>query len=155
MAPPADEWLGGTPEKEDRMTARSTVKDLMTTRVSTLGINDTLDIADGIMCLGRIRHLPVMEGTKVVGVVSQRDLFRSALGAALAFGDRDPERLMRSLDVRDLMSAPAVTIDAGAAVQEAARTMVEKKIGCLPVVEDGKLAGILTETDVLRYTMAH
>jgi len=134
-------------------TCAVTVKELMTTRVSTLGSGDTLDIADGIMCLGRIRHLPVVEGTAVVGVVSQRDLFRSALGAALAFGDRDPQRLMRSLDVRDVMSAPAVTIDPGAAVPEAARTMLEKKIGCLPVVEAGKLVGILTETDVLRYAM--
>jgi CBS domain-containing protein len=132
----------------------ATVKELMTTRVSTLGSGDTLDIADEIMCLGRIRHLPVLEGAKVVGVVSQRDLFRSALGAALAFRDRDPQRLMRSLEVRDVMSAPAVTIDGGAAVQEAARKMVERKIGCLPVVEDGKLVGILTESDVLRYAMA-
>jgi CBS domain-containing protein len=134
-------------------TCATTVKELMTARVSTLGIGDTLDIADGIMCLGRIRHLPVVEGTTVVGVVSQRDLFRSALGAALAFSDRDPQRLMRSLAVRDVMSAPAVTIDGGAAVQDAARTMLEKKIGCLPVVEDGRLVGILTETDVLRYAM--
>ena len=131
-----------------------TVNELMTTRVSTLGSGDTLDVADGIMCLGRIRHLPVLEGTKVVGVVSQRDLFRSALGAALAFRDHNPQRLMRSLEVRDVMSAPAITIDGGAAVQEAARTMVEKKIGCLPVVEGGKLVGILTESDVLRYAMA-
>jgi CBS domain-containing protein len=126
----------------------------MTARVATLGSSDTLDIADGIMCMGRIRHLPVVDGTRVVGVVSQRDLFRSALGAALAFGTREPQKLMRSMEVRDVMSAPAVTIDPGAAVQEAARNMVEKKIGCLPVVEDGKLVGILTETDVLRYTMA-
>jgi CBS domain-containing protein len=135
-------------------TCATTVKELMTTRVSALGVADTLDVADGIMCLGRIRHLPVLDGTKVVGVVSQRDLFRSALGAALAFSDRDPQRLMRSLEVRDVMSAPAVTIDGGAAVQEAARTMLERKIGCLPVVEAGKLVGILTETDILRYVVA-
>jgi CBS domain-containing protein len=136
------------------MAATMTVRELMTTRVSTLGKDDTLDIADGIMCMGRIRHLPVVDKSDVVGVVSQRDLLRRALGAALAFGTREPQKLMRSLEVRDVMSEPAVTIDPGAAVQEAARTMFEKKIGCLPVVEDGKLVGILTETDVLRYAIA-
>jgi CBS domain-containing protein len=49
------------------------------------------------------------------------------------------------------MSAPAITIGPDAPVQDAARAMVEKKIGCLPVVEEGSLVGILTETDILRY----
>ena len=132
-----------------------TVRELMSVKVATLGQGETLDIADGIMCMGRIRHLPVLDAGSVVGVVSQRDLFRSALGAALAFGIRRPQELMRSLEIRDVMSAPAVTVEPGALVQEAARTMAEKKIGCLPVVEGGRLVGILTENDVLRYAMAH
>lgn len=131
------------------------VRELMSARVTSLGRDDTLDIADGVMCLGRIRHLPVLDAGKVVGVVSQRDLFRSALGTALAFGIRRPQELMRSLDVRDVMSAPVVTIGPDASVQEAARAMAEKKIGCLPVVEEGRLVGILTETDILRYAMSH
>jgi CBS domain-containing membrane protein len=130
------------------------VEDLMSVKVATLGQSDTLDIADGVMCMGRIRHLPVLDAGSVVGVVSQRDLFRSALGAALAFGIRRPQELMRSLEIRDVMSTPAVTVEAGALVQEAARTMAEKKIGCLPVVKGGRLVGILTESDVLRYAMA-
>jgi len=135
------------------MVEKMKVRELMSVKVATLGRNDSLDIADGIMSMGRIRHLPVLDGTQVVGVVSQRDLFRSALGAALAFGIRRPQDLMRSLEIRGVMSAPAVTVEAGAPVQEAARTMAEKKIGCLPVVEGGRLVGILTENDVLRYAM--
>jgi len=130
------------------------VEELMSVKVATLGQSDTLDIADGVMCMGRIRHLPVLDAGGVVGVVSQRDLFRSALGAALAFGIRRPQELMRSLEIRDVMSTPAVTVEPGALVQEAARTMAEKKIGCLPVVKGGRLVGILTESDVLRYAMA-
>jgi CBS domain-containing protein len=130
------------------------VEELMSVKVATLGQSDTLDIADGVMCMGRIRHLPVLDAGGVVGVVSQRDLFRSALGAALAFGIRRPQELMRGLEIRDVMSTPAVTVEPGALVQEAARTMAEKKIGCLPVVKGGRLVGILTESDVLRYAMA-
>jgi len=137
------------------MARATTVEELMSVKVATLGQGDTLDIADGIMCMGRIRHLPVLDAGGVVGVVSQRDLFRAALGAALAFGIRRPQELMRSLEIRDVMSTPAVTVEPGALVQEAARTMAERKIGCLPVVESGRLVGILTENDVLRYAMAH
>jgi acetoin utilization protein AcuB len=137
------------------MAEKMRVRELMSARVTSLRQDDTLDIADGVMCMGRIRHLPVVDGGTVVGVVSQRDLFRSALGTALAFGIRGPQELMRSLDVRDVMSAPAVTIAPDASVQDAARTMAEKRIGCLPVVEKGKLVGILTETDILRYATSH
>jgi CBS domain-containing protein len=137
------------------MAEKMRVRELMSARVTSLRQDDTLDIADGVMCMGRIRHLPVVDEGTVVGVVSQRDLFRSALGTALAFGIRGPQELMRSLDVRDVMSAPAVTVGPDASVQEAARDMAEKKIGCLPVVEKGKLVGILAETDILRYVTSH
>ena len=66
--------------------SNATVKEIMTKDVSTLGRNDTLDVADDMMTLERIRHLPVLDEGRVVGVVSQRDLFRSALAAALGYG---------------------------------------------------------------------
>ena len=59
--------------------SHATVKEIMTKDVSTLGRNDTLDLADDMMTLERIRHLPVLDEGRVVGVVSQRDLFRSPL----------------------------------------------------------------------------
>jgi CBS domain-containing protein len=114
-----------------------------------------VEIADGVMTMGRIRHLPVVDGSEVVGVLSQRDLFRSALGAALAFGIQRPQELMRMLEVGDVMTTPAVTIEPEALVQDAARAMEEKRIGCLPVVEKGRLVGILTDTDILRYATNH
>lgn len=66
------------------------VRDVMTPDVTTLKRNDKLTLADDIMQLGRIRHLPVLDddGQQVVGVVSQRDLFRGALARALGYGRR-------------------------------------------------------------------
>ena len=137
------------------MAARMTVKDLMSEKVATVARKDTVEIADGVMTMGRIRHLPVMEGTEVVGILSQRDLFRSALGAALAFGIQRPQEILRMLEVGDVMTTPPVTISPEAAVQDAARAMEERRIGCLPVVENGRLVGILTDTDILRYATSH
>lgn len=137
------------------MAGKVTVRELMSDKVTTVARKDTVEIADGVMTLGRIRHLPVVDGAEVVGVLSQRDLFRSALSAALASGIQRPQEIMRMLEVGDVMTTPPVTIEPEAPVQEAARAMEEKRIGCLPVVEQGRLIGILTDTDILRYATTH
>jgi CBS domain-containing protein len=129
------------------------VRELMVTPVSTLRRNDTLDLADDLMSLGRIRHLPVLDEGRVVGVVSQRDLFRSALAVALGYGERAQKTLLKTLPVKEVMSEPAITIAPDATIQEATRLMLEHKIGCLPVVEGHTLVGIVTETDLLRATV--
>jgi CBS domain-containing membrane protein len=124
------------------------VNDIMTREVKTLGRNDTLDIARDVMALGRIRHLPVLDDGKVVGVVSQRDLFSAGLVAALGYGSRTQTTLLKTLSVKEVMSEPPITVSAEVRVTKAA--MMEKKIGCLPVVEGETLVGLVTETDLLR-----
>jgi CBS domain-containing protein len=128
----------------------STIRDLMAQNPATLDRNETLDIPDTIMNLGRIRHMPVVEDGRVVGILSQRDLFRSALIVALGFGRKTTSALIKTIRVKEVMTKPAITITADAAVSDAARLMIEKKIGCLPVVENERLIGLITETDILR-----
>lgn len=127
-----------------------TVREIMTKGPVTLECDDVLDLADDVMELGRIRHLPILERGRVVGILSQRDLFRSALAKAMGFKRGEQKHLMRSLQVREVMSRPVVTISPDAPVKEAARLMMEKKIGCLAVVEGESLVGLVTETDILR-----
>jgi CBS domain-containing membrane protein len=126
------------------------VNDIMTREVKTLGRNDTLDIARDVMALGRIRHLPVLDDGKVVGVVSQRDLFSAGLVAALGYGSRTQTTLLKTVSVKEVMSEPPITVSPEVRVTKAARLMMEKKIGCLPVVEEETLVGLVTETDLLR-----
>ncbi len=130
-----------------------TVGEIMVTGPVTLECNDVLDVADDIMTLGRIRHLPVLEEGRVVGVLSQRDLFHSALVRLLGFQPREQKDLMRTVRVREVMTKPVITISPEAPVKEAARLMMEKKIGCLPVVDGEKFVGVITETDILRYVV--
>jgi CBS domain-containing membrane protein len=132
----------------------ATVKTLMTTEVSTLERNDTLDVADDLMTLERIRHLPVLDEGRVVGVVSQRDLFRSALAVALGYGENAQKKLLRTIRVKEVMHEPAITVSPEVAAKEAIRLMLEHKIGCLPVVEGHTLMGIVTETDILRFVVS-
>ena len=130
-----------------------TVSDIMMKNPVTLECGDILDVADDIMTLGRIRHLPILERGRVAGVLSQRDLFHSALVKLLGFKHREQKDLMRTVRVRDVMSYPVITIAPDAPVKQAARLMMEKKIGCLPVVRGEKFVGVVTETDILRYVV--
>jgi CBS domain-containing protein len=127
------------------------VRDLMTRKVTTLDRNDTLDMVDDVMELGRVRHIAVVEERKLVGVVSQRDLFRSALAFALGYGSKARRTLLRTVHVKEVMSEPVITIEPDARVSDAAALMLKKKVGCLPVMDDGKMVGILSESDVLKH----
>ncbi len=130
-----------------------TVRDLMTRNPTTLDRNETLDLAESIMNLGRIRHMPVVDDGKVVGIVSQRDMFRSALITSLGFGRKTTGALMKTIKIKEIMTEKVVTISPDASIKEAARQMMEKKIGCLPVLEGDRLVGIVTETDMLQYVV--
>lgn len=125
------------------------VRDIMTADPTTLKRNDKLTLADDIMRLGRVRHLPVIEddGQLLVGIVTQRDLFRDALAQALGYGRHAQRKILDTLSVKDVMATEVVTIRPDASLAYAARLLTERKIGCLPVVENGRLVGILTEGD--------
>ena len=106
--------------------------------------------AEDVMRLGRIRHLPVMDGTRLVGIVTHRDLLRAAVSSLLQ-ADRATERAwLGNVRVATVMTAPVFTVPPWATLQTAVDIMLEKKIGCLPVVDDdGTLVGLLSETDCL------
>ena len=124
------------------------VRNVMTSEVTTLERNDKLTLADDIMRLGRIRHLPVVdENGQLAGIVTQRDLFRGALAKALGYGERAQRQLMDTLVVKEVMTSEVITTTPDTPLAEAAHVLVERKIGCLPVVEAGRLVGIITEGD--------
>ena len=104
--------------------------------VKTLGRNDTLSVADNVMRSERIRHLPVLEDDgRVVGILSQRDLFFSALVRALGFGTSSRDRAFNAILVKEVMTPDVVTAAADTLVKTAAQVMVDRKIGCLPVLD--------------------
>ena len=130
------------------------IQDIMTKNPHTLEADNVLDLADDLMSMERVRHIPILERGKVVGIVSQRDLFFSALDKILGIQQRVQKDLMKTIRAREVMSHPVITISAGASVKEAARLMAENRIGCLPVVKDKQFVGLVTETDILRYFAA-
>jgi CBS-domain-containing membrane protein len=125
------------------------VNEIMVKEVATLDVNDELSLANDIMRLGRIRHLPVVDGPRLVGIISERDLFKSSLAKALGYASKDTRDLMKTLRIKDVMVTGVITIPPDTEVCEATKIMIEEKIGCLPVVEGTLLVGLITETDVM------
>jgi acetoin utilization protein AcuB len=110
---------------------------LMTNSPVTISPRDTLQAAMSLMERGKFRRLPVVEGEKLVGIVTDRDI-------------RAHQGYLQSTRVTAAMTADPMTVTPKQTVEDAARLMIAHKIGGLPVVEDGKLLGVVTTTDVLR-----
>jgi len=114
------------------------VRDLMTSDVVTVGPDESIDALKDLMVNERIRHVPVVDGAgALLGLVSERDLLLRAL-----FEEENK--------VTDIMAWNVATIGPDQDVSKAARIMFDNKCGCLPVIEEGVLAGILTEADFVK-----
>jgi CBS domain-containing membrane protein len=133
---------------------RMKVHELMSTELVTLTEEDTLHHAQRCMAQGRIRHLPVLRGAKLVGLVTHRDLLAASFSIFADVDRGEQRRVFASVPVVELMHRSVLTVSPDLPVADAARLLLENKLGCLPVVqENGDLVGMLTEADFLRLTV--
>ncbi|MCH8131665.1 MAG: CBS domain-containing protein [Myxococcales bacterium] len=131
--------------------SRTRVRDIMPRKMVTISESDRLSTVEDIMTLGHVRHMPVVRAGKLVGVVSERDLLRASLSNLNEFGNEERRAFLQVVEIGRVMSTPPVVTALETSVEDAARVMAERKIGCLPVVDGDRLLGLITETDVLRY----
>jgi len=131
------------------------VRDIMVTELVTLHVAEQLSLASDIMNLARIRHLPIVEGERLVGIISQRDLFRASLASVMGYDYAATRDHLKTVSIKEAMVSEVITVEPETGIQEAGRVMLDKKIGCLPVVENHRLVGIVTETDLLRCFLMH
>jgi CBS domain-containing protein len=117
----------------------------------TLTPDDTLDLANDVISLGRIRHIPVMDRGKLVGLLSERDLIGAAANRIFGLKQKSRSALLKAELIKNVMKKRVVTVAPETPIKELARLMAEKKIGCVPVVDHGTLVGLVTTTNVLRY----
>lgn len=139
------------PKKRRPSRRRVLVRDIMSSPVEFLEIGDSLDLARHLMKVGRIRHLPVVDGQqRVIGLVTHRKLLEAWVGHGDPAHER-PGDVAREIPVDMLMETRVVSTTADALAAKAARLIETQKIGCLPVVNgDGALIGIVTEADFVR-----
>ncbi len=111
--------------------------------------DDSMKTAMDVLKERGIRHLPVVKADKLVGIVTERDIKQASPSSATALEIREIYYLLDKVKMKQIMTRRPYTVSPADTIEEAALLMREKKIGCLPVVEGGKLVGILTETDIL------
>jgi acetoin utilization protein AcuB len=125
------------------------VRSRMTPSVLTVSPDTTLADAVGVARAHRIRHLPVVQDGRLLGMVTDREL-RLAMPPAWAGDQAELTEALRQHTVAEVMTGNVVTIEADTPLEEAARQMRANRTGCLPVMHGGELVGILTKTDMLR-----
>jgi acetoin utilization protein AcuB len=126
------------------------VRDVMTSQPITVDPQTPILDARQRMADRRIRHLIVTEATRVVGIITDRDIRLNLPSPATSLSVWEVNYLLARLTVGEVMTRSVIVIDSERAVAEAARIMVEHKIGALPVVDGGRLVGIVTESDFVR-----
>ena len=127
------------------------VEQVMSRDPSTVAPGDSIRVAIDRMRERNCRRLPVMEEGRLVGIVTDRDL-RRATNSPLVLRERwYDEFMLDHIPVRACMSETLTTVTPQTPIADAAKTMLDRKIGGLPVMEGDKLVGIVTETDLMNY----
>jgi CBS domain-containing protein len=130
------------------------VRDLMTEGVFAVGVNDDLATVSDLMDERNIRHAPVVHGGRLIGLISHRDLLRHALKGQVGTAPEVERANQLMLTAGEIMTEKVATAGPDQDIRDAARLMLENKYGCLPVIEEARLVGILTESDFVRFLAA-
>jgi CBS domain-containing membrane protein len=131
-----------------------TIRELMTSPVYSLRETDTLQNARALMDQKRIRHVPITSGENLFsGLITNRDVLANTI-SHLAEIDKDTQdEIDAGIPLKEIMRTDVHTISPEDNVKDAASILYRHKYGCLPVVENGKLVGIVTEADFLQLTV--
>ena len=126
------------------------VRELMTKQPLTVPVDTPVVEARRTMLEHRIRHLLVTDGGRLAGIVTDRDIRLNMPSPATSLSVWEINYLLARMTVGSVMTKSVITVDPNRNVVEAARIMLDHKIGALPVVDGGTIIGIMTETDIMR-----
>jgi acetoin utilization protein AcuB len=131
------------------------VSSIMTNRVATVEMDDTLRAINNIFCQAKFHHLLVVENEKLIGVISDRDLLKASSPFLDTPAERPCDVARLSRKVHQIMTREPITVEANTPVAEAVAILIKKNVSCLPVVSPlGKVEGIVTWKDLLKAYMA-
>lgn len=152
-----NEHLVGVVTKADLLPlvkSEESVRDIMTTPVITVKPDDRVIHARRLLLDNDIARLPVVDGGKVVGIISDREIAFALAALKRSFSLGQQSHQLKMLLVRDVMKTPVITARENITIKESAQIMMENDIGCIPIVGgDDKIRGIVTRTDLLRHLL--
>jgi CBS domain-containing protein len=127
------------------------ISSIMTKEVVTLSLTDSLYSAEKRMKVNHIRHMPVVEGDRLIGLISLSDLQRVSFIDAYSREGTEDTPVYNMLSIKDLMIKNPLTATPKTTILEVSKLLASKEFHSLPVVENDKLVGIITTTDLLHY----
>ncbi len=126
----------------------------MTSEVFVLHSAQTLELLRSLMRIKHVRHVPIVEPDNTfVGLMTHRDLLAQTISHLAEVDDEEQEYLDRHIHIMNIMKTDVTTVDPEMDVCNAITMLLDHKYGCLPVVTDGKLVGIVTEADFMKLTL--
>jgi acetoin utilization protein AcuB len=126
------------------------VSDWMTKKVFSVEPDAYLSDALSLMKEKRIKHVPVVKGGKLKGIISDRDIKEYSPSKATSLDIYELHYILANTKIREIMTTKIITTTSDAPVEEAAMIMMDSDIGCLPVIDEGCLAGIISDKDIFR-----
>ncbi len=130
------------------------IASIMTARVATVEMDDTLRTINGIFCYAKFHHLLVVEGKKLVGVISDRDLLKASSPFLNTPAERPCDIARLSRKAHQIMTRNLITVSRDTPVAEAVEILLQNNVSCLPVVSPtGQIEGIVTWKDITKAYM--
>lgn len=136
------------------MKQRTPVSAIMSRDIIALNKTDDLERAELLFKRHKIRHIPVVTGEVIIGMLSYTDLLRISFADAIDESESDVDTLVYNMfTIEQVMAKNIVTVDADTTIKEVAQILSEREFHALPVTEKGCLVGIVTTTDLINYLL--
>ncbi len=135
---------------ETKAPLASRVRDYMTSEPQCLGVRQTLLDAVLMIRMAPLRHIPILEDGRLVGILSDRDVHRLAPSLLIPLSPQEYNRVFADTPLEKVMIRNPLTIHPDAPLADAVNLLVTERLGCLPVLDEGKLVGIITVSDMLK-----
>lgn len=134
------------------MKKRIPISEIMTKNIIALNRTDDLETAEKLFKQHNIRHIPVVTGNIIIGMISYTDLLRISFADAVSEDGNEVDTVVFNMFTIDqVMTKNLVTVNANTTIKEVAKILAEREFHALPVVNDGDLVGIVTTTDLINY----
>ena len=140
--------------KSFNMKKRTPITAIMTKDVITLNHTDNLETAERLFKKNRIRHIPVVSGDKVIGMLSYTDLLRISFADAVDEDEESVDTMVYNMfTIEQVMAKNLISVSPGTTIKEVAQILSKKEFHAIPVLDKGKLMGIVTTTDLINYLL--
>ncbi|MEO9891246.1 CBS domain-containing protein [Aurantibacter sp.] len=134
------------------MKKRTPISEIMTKKVITLNTTDDLDTAERLFKKNNIRHIPVVSGKEVIGMLSLTDLLRISFADATEDEDESVETIVYNMfTIEQVMAKNLISVSSTTTIKEVAQILSKKEFHAIPVIDNGAISGIVTTTDLINY----